>query len=575
MPSDASERIMSQAARRAAGSKPVVGSSRKMSSGSPTSATPRSRRRFCPPESVFDRASASPSSPTSSITSSTSRGCSVVAGEHAVRLGDGEVRPELRVLQDDADPLAETARRARAGSKPSTSTSPPSRCAVALEDLDRRGLAGAVRPEKPKTSPRRCSKLMPRRASCSPYDLRRSRTTMALTARARACPPAERRLGAASQRRGDLAAVRLVPDDDDRVAAIRRSAAWTSAPSCPARALVECARLAEAELLAVWRARSSGLDQDRVGIEPVGAEAFAEVARLLAVPSVVSARSSSGSPGAASAWRMSTSLNWRRRLPVWACLRYVVADVFTDTPLTGNQLAVFTDARELDEEHDAEARAGDEPLRDRLRLAARGGTGTRGSASSRPAPSCLSPAIRCSGRRSCSPRRCSSARSGSRPGPGSIPVTLEREGARISFRLDAAAGPELGAVRGGRGAAGGARRALAAAGGGLRPRARATSTSRSAARTRSRRSSPTSARSSGSRRRRQLLRGLGDDAGRRGCSRRASGVAEDPATGSAAGPLAIHLSRHGRIEFGDGDRDLAGRGDRRPSKLYARASGIR
>jgi trans-2,3-dihydro-3-hydroxyanthranilate isomerase len=31
-------------------------------------------------------------------------------------------------------------------------------------------------------------------------------------------------------------------------------------------------------------------------------------------------------------------------------LRYVVADVFTDTPLTGNQLAVFTDARELDAE---------------------------------------------------------------------------------------------------------------------------------------------------------------------------------------------------------------------------------
>ena len=27
--------------------------------------------------------------------------------------------------------------------------------------------------------------------------------------------------------------------------------------------------------------------------------------------------------------------------------RYVVADVFTDTPLAGNQLAVFTDARDL------------------------------------------------------------------------------------------------------------------------------------------------------------------------------------------------------------------------------------
>ena len=31
-------------------------------------------------------------------------------------------------------------------------------------------------------------------------------------------------------------------------------------------------------------------------------------------------------------------------------LRYVVADVFTDRPLTGNQLAVFTDARDLDSE---------------------------------------------------------------------------------------------------------------------------------------------------------------------------------------------------------------------------------
>ena len=29
--------------------------------------------------------------------------------------------------------------------------------------------------------------------------------------------------------------------------------------------------------------------------------------------------------------------------------RYVLADVFTDVPLEGNQLAVFTDARDLDE----------------------------------------------------------------------------------------------------------------------------------------------------------------------------------------------------------------------------------
>ena len=32
-----------------------------------------------------------------------------------------------------------------------------------------------------------------------------------------------------------------------------------------------------------------------------------------------------------------------------AAYRYVVADVFTDTPLAGNQLAVFTDARDVPE----------------------------------------------------------------------------------------------------------------------------------------------------------------------------------------------------------------------------------
>jgi predicted PhzF superfamily epimerase YddE/YHI9 len=32
-----------------------------------------------------------------------------------------------------------------------------------------------------------------------------------------------------------------------------------------------------------------------------------------------------------------------------ARFRYVVADVFTDTPLQGNQVAVFTDARDIPE----------------------------------------------------------------------------------------------------------------------------------------------------------------------------------------------------------------------------------
>ncbi len=53
----------------------------------------------------------------------------------------------------------------------------------------------------------------------------------------------------------------------------------------------------------------------------------------------------------------------------------------------------------------------------------------------------------------------------------------------------------------------------------------------------------------------------------------AHGVSEDPATGSAAGPLAIHLARHGRIKFGEEIEIRQGAEVRRPSLLYARAYG--
>jgi trans-2,3-dihydro-3-hydroxyanthranilate isomerase len=53
----------------------------------------------------------------------------------------------------------------------------------------------------------------------------------------------------------------------------------------------------------------------------------------------------------------------------------------------------------------------------------------------------------------------------------------------------------------------------------------------------------------------------------------ADGVAEDPATGSAAGPLALHLARHGRIAFGDEIEITQGVEIDRPSKLYARVDG--
>jgi len=51
------------------------------------------------------------------------------------------------------------------------------------------------------------------------------------------------------------------------------------------------------------------------------------------------------------------------------------------------------------------------------------------------------------------------------------------------------------------------------------------------------------------------------------------GVAEDPATGSAAGPLALHLARHGRIAFGDEIEIEQGAEVARPSTLYARVYG--
>jgi len=51
------------------------------------------------------------------------------------------------------------------------------------------------------------------------------------------------------------------------------------------------------------------------------------------------------------------------------------------------------------------------------------------------------------------------------------------------------------------------------------------------------------------------------------------GVNEDPATGSAAGPLAIHLARHGRIPFGEEIEISQGAEINRPSTIYATVEG--
>jgi trans-2,3-dihydro-3-hydroxyanthranilate isomerase len=53
----------------------------------------------------------------------------------------------------------------------------------------------------------------------------------------------------------------------------------------------------------------------------------------------------------------------------------------------------------------------------------------------------------------------------------------------------------------------------------------------------------------------------------------AGGVPEDPATGSAAGPLACHVVRHGLVEPGTEIEISQGVEIRRPSTLYARVEG--
>jgi trans-2,3-dihydro-3-hydroxyanthranilate isomerase len=52
-----------------------------------------------------------------------------------------------------------------------------------------------------------------------------------------------------------------------------------------------------------------------------------------------------------------------------------------------------------------------------------------------------------------------------------------------------------------------------------------------------------------------------------------AGMPEDAATGSAAGPLAVHLARHGQIAFGQEIEIRQGEEIGRPSMLYARVTG--
>ena len=251
--------------------------------------------------------------------------------------------------------------------------------------------------------------------------------------------------------------------------------------------------------------------------------------------------------------------------------RYVVTDVFTDTPLTGNQLAVFTDARGIDEETMQKlakemnfsetvfvlpAEAGGH-VRIRIFTPALelpfAGHPILGSAFVLAGPLQLGE-IRLE------------------TGQGIVPVTLEREGARISFgRMQQpipdhepfAAAERLQELLGVRSQlpveiyylgpshvylALGSPEEVAA----LRPDFGALEALTSAGV--------------------NCFAGSGSQWKTRMFAP-GSGASEDPATGSAAGPLVLHLARHGRIEFGHEIEISQGDEIGRPSKLYARVDG--
>jgi trans-2,3-dihydro-3-hydroxyanthranilate isomerase len=252
--------------------------------------------------------------------------------------------------------------------------------------------------------------------------------------------------------------------------------------------------------------------------------------------------------------------------------RYVVCDVFTDTPLEGNQLAVFTDARELPEELlQPLARelkfsetvfvypAADAHARIRIFTPAAeipfAGHPTLGTAFVLGGPLQLGEIHL-------------------ETGVGVVPVTLEREGARIVFGRMSQPVPSVEPFDD--------EQSLFAALGVERSEL------------------PVELYDNGLRhvyvvlRSREEVAALKPDYARlaeRGPMLLVStiagsgtswktrmfapggGVPEDPATGSAAGPLCVHLVRHGLVPPGEEIEITQGVELQRPSKLYARVDG--
>jgi trans-2,3-dihydro-3-hydroxyanthranilate isomerase len=256
-----------------------------------------------------------------------------------------------------------------------------------------------------------------------------------------------------------------------------------------------------------------------------------------------------------------------------AAFRYVIADVFTDTPLAGNGLAVFTDGRELPEDRL-------QPLARELNLSETvyvypaedgGHARMRIFTPAKEIPFAghptLGTAFVLAGPLQLEEIRLETP-------AGVIPVRLEREGARIKFGWMTQLVPEVRPYEG--------ERELLSA---LRVE---------------RSSLPVEIYDNGletvcvTLESEEDVAALDPDLGAlarlpggmnvscfagSGASWKtrmfapAGGVPEDPATGSAAGPLACHLVRHGLVEPGTELEITQGVEIKRPSTLYARVDG--
>jgi trans-2,3-dihydro-3-hydroxyanthranilate isomerase len=252
--------------------------------------------------------------------------------------------------------------------------------------------------------------------------------------------------------------------------------------------------------------------------------------------------------------------------------RYVVADVFTDTPLQGNPLAVFLDARGLSGES-MQSAARELRLSETAFVLPAEGDGHRRIRIFTPAeelPFAGHPVL---GSALVLAELLGETMLRLETGAGVVPVELERDGRHVAFgRLDAPI-PVLEPYE----------RADALVG--------ALGLERSELPVDAYRSGPlhvlvalpSEEAVAALRPDMGALRALGEvgvscfaGSGLRWKTRMFApglGVPEDPATGSAAGPLAVHLARHGRIAFGDEIEIRQGAEIGRPSVLYARADG--